>query len=167
MSTKPNTGDLTCVLSVCSRLIAQVDCITYILQGTTACIDIQLFSADGTPLDLSRFSNIQVLLFDDLDCTVANSLWPAVSGSSSPELKIMQYETTAGEIMKAGQLQVCLRTEDTGRPTGSIFAEIRLTEANTGEPDQVYGIKCIWVAVIQESKIWQHDHHEDRGLSAS
>jgi len=74
----PNSGDPTCVLSVCARIIAQVDCIVYILQGTTACIDIQLFDADGEPLNLDRLKEIQVLLFNELDCPLVNFWWPEV-----------------------------------------------------------------------------------------
>jgi len=153
----PSSGDPTCVLSQCARLIAQVDCVAYILQGTTACIDIQLFDGNGQPLDLRRFREIQVMLFDDLECTVANFWWPSVpTGCRGFEIEILQTEDTAGHIQNEGLIRVCLDTSCTGRSPGSIFAEIRLTEDPlvTGQPVQVYGIKCIWVAVIQESKIW-------------
>lgn len=35
------SGDPTCAVTICGRLIAQVDCIKYIMQGTSVCIDIQ------------------------------------------------------------------------------------------------------------------------------
>jgi len=159
----PQSGDPTCVLSQCARLIAQVDCVAYIMQGTTACIDIQLFSGDGQPLDLRKFSQIQALLFDELDCTVANYWWPQVpSGCRGFELEILQTEDTAGHIQDGGLIRLCLDSSCTGRSPGSIFAELRLTEDPlvTGQPAQVYGIKCIWVAVIQESKIWSSGCNE-------
>jgi hypothetical protein len=153
----PRTGDPTCVLSQCARLIAQVDCIVYILQGTTACIDIQLFNGDGQLLDLRRFSEIQVMLFDELDCTAANFWWPSVpTGCRGFVLEILQTEVTDGRILDEGLIRLCLDTTCTGRSPGAVYAELRLTENPlfSGQPAQVYGISCIWVAVIQESKIW-------------
>lgn len=163
----PQKGDPTCVLSQCARLIAQVDCIVYILQGTTACIDIQLFSGDGQPLDLRRFKEIQVMLFDELECTAANFWWPNVpTGCRGFEIEILQYEDTAGRIFNEGLIRLCLDSSCTGRSPGQLFAELRLTEdpAFTGQPTQIYGIKCIWVAVIQESKIWSHGCDEGCSL---
>jgi hypothetical protein len=136
------------------------------MQGITACIDIQLFSGDGQPLDLRRFSQIQALLFDELDCTVANYWWPQVpSGCRGFELEILQTEDTDGRIHDEGLIRLCLDSSCTGRSPGAVYAELRLTEDPlvTGQPVQVYGIKCIWVAVIQESKIW--DSGCDEGCS--
>lgn len=156
----PASGDPKCVLSVCARIIAQVDCIVYILQGTTACIDIQLFDADGLPLDLRRFREIQVLLFDDLECTVANFWWPSVpTGCRGFVIEILQHENTAGDIVNEGLIRICLDSTCTGISPGNIFAELRLVEDKgvTGAPaKEVFGIRCLQVAVIQESKIFNN-----------
>jgi hypothetical protein len=156
----PVSGDPKCVLSVCARIIAQVDCIVYILQGTTACIDIQLFGADGLPLDLRRFREIQVLLFDDLECTVANFWWPAVpTGCRGFVIEILQHENTAGDIVNEGLIRICLDSTCTGISPGNIFAELRLVEDKgvTGAPyEEMFGIRCLQVAVIQESKIFNN-----------
>lgn len=156
----PASGDPKCVLSVCARIIAQVDCIVYILQGTTACIDIQLFDADGLPLDLRRFKEIQALLFDELECTVANFWWPSVpTGCRGFEIEVLQYEDTAGDIINEGLIQICLDSTCTGISPGNIFAELRLVEDKsvTGAPaEEVFGIRCLQVAVIQESTIFNN-----------
>ena len=68
----PISGDPKCALTLCGRIIAQVDCVIIIMQGTNGCIDIQFFGKDGKPLDLTRFSEIQIMLYNEFDCTVAN-----------------------------------------------------------------------------------------------
>jgi len=45
----PASGDPKCALTLCGRIIAQVDCIKVIMQGTSACIDIQFFGKDSKP----------------------------------------------------------------------------------------------------------------------
>jgi hypothetical protein len=68
----------------------------------------------------------------------------------------LQTEVTDGRILDEGLIRLCLDTTCTGRSPGAVYAELRLTENPlfTDQPAQVYGISCIWVAVIQESKIW-------------
>ena len=70
-------------------IIAQVECIIIIMQGTTACIDIQFFNKEGKPLDLDRFDEIQILLFNELECAVANFCWPDFTPTGS--CKVFSY----------------------------------------------------------------------------
>jgi len=154
----PNSGDPKCAISMCARIIAQVDCIVVIFQGTTACIDIQLFNAEGLPLDLTNITELQVLLFNELDCPIANFWYPAVpTGCKGFEIEILQYEETDGTIVNEGLIRICLDSSCTGTSPGPVFAELKLTEATgtTGSPSQeIYGIGCMQVAVIKESKIY-------------
>ncbi len=68
----------------------------------------------------------------------------------------------------------CLTADCTKTSPGNIFAEILLTECaggSTGEPTgygptgafptgtaEVFGIPCLWVATIFESKIYKNGH---------
>ena len=58
----PISGDPKCALTLCGRIIAQVDCVIIIMQGTNGCIDLQFFGKDGLPLDLDNFTEIQSLI---------------------------------------------------------------------------------------------------------
>ena len=167
----PTPSDPQCSLTYCGRIIAQVDCIKYIMQGTTACIDIQLFGANDLPLNLNNFCDIQIQLTNELDCVVANFWWPAIpSGSKGFLIDILQFTDASGVIQNEGLIRICLSatcTKATG--PGAISAEILLTECagtNTGNPtgvgptgafpsgfEEVFGIPCLWVATILESKI--------------
>ena len=157
----PTPSDPQCSLTYCGRIIAQIDCIKYIMQGTTACIDIQLFGADDLPLNLDNFCDIQIQLTNELECVVANFWWPSIpSGSKGFLIDILQFTDTSGIIHNEGLIRICLSascTKATG--PGAISAEILLTECpggNTGDPTgsaEVFGIPCLWVAKILESKI--------------
>ena len=74
----PINGDPKCALTLCGKIIAQVDCIIVIMQGTDGCIDIQFFDKDGKLLDLSKYTEIQIMLYNEFDCTVANFWWPSI-----------------------------------------------------------------------------------------
>ncbi len=157
----PTPSDPQCSLTYCGRIIAQVDCVKYIMQGTTACIDIQLFGSDDLPLNLDTICDIQIQLTNELECVVANFWWPSIpSGSKGFLIDILQFTDTSGVIHNEGLIRICLSaacTKATG--PGAISAEILLTECpggNTGEPTgsaEVFGIPCLWVATILESKI--------------
>jgi len=167
----PTPSDPQCSLTYCGRIIAQVDCIKYIMQGTTACIDIQLFGSNDLPLNLDNICDIQIQLTNELECVVANFWWPSIpSGSKGYLIDILQFTDTSGVIHNEGLIRICLSaacTKATG--PGNISAEILLTECasgNTGDPtgvgptgefptgyQEVYGIPCLWVATILESKI--------------
>lgn len=164
----PTSGDPTCVLTICSRIIAQVDCIKYVMQGTSACIDIQFFESDGTPLNLDRFCDIQIQLTNEYDCVVVNFWHPTVlTGSRGFEIDILQYITTNGEIVNKGLLRICLSDVCTLTSPGAIFAEILLKEClltgeeqiltgvptPTGADGETFGVTCLQVAKIIESKI--------------
>ena len=152
----PIKGDLTCVLSTCLEIIAQVDCIVNVLQGTTACIDIQFFNKNGEALDLDRFSDIQILLFDELECGLANFWYPDIpTGEKGFLIEILQTVDTSGNYTNKGLVRICLTKECTSTSPGNIFAEIRLTE-NTTDGEEIYGITCIQVAKILESKIYKN-----------
>ena len=166
----PTPSDPQCSLTYCGRIIAQVDCIKYIMQGTTACIDIQLFGSDDLPLNLDNFCDIHIQLTNELECVVANFWWPDIpSGSKGFLIDILQYTDTSGVIHNEGLLRICLSAECTKVSPGNVLAEILLTECaggNTGDPTgvgptgalptgsvEVFGIPCLWVATILESKI--------------
>lgn len=163
----PTPSDPTCALTVCGSIIAQVDCIKYIMQGTSSCIDIQFFDANGTPLDLDRFCDIQIQLTNEFDCVVANFWYPDVpTGSRGFDIEILQYTTTGGHIVNKGLLRICLSTACTLTSPTAIFAEILLKECLltgeqeilTGVPTPIeygdsFGIPCLMIAKITESKI--------------
>jgi hypothetical protein len=164
----PTPGDPTCALTICGRIIAQVDCIKYIMQGTSACIDIQFFGADEKPLDLDQFCDIQIQLTNEFDCVVVNFWYPDVpTGSRGFDIDILQYTTTGGHIVNKGLLRICLTNSCTLTSPGAIFAEILLKECLltgeqqilTGVPTPTsgsgdsFGIPCLQVARIIESKI--------------
>ena len=164
----PTPSDPTCALTICGRIIAQVDCIKYIMQGTSACIDIQFFGADGQPLDLDNFCEMQIQLTNELECVIANFWYPSVpTGSKGFDIEILQYTTTGGHIVNKGLLRICLSTNCTLTSPGSVFAEIILKECLltgveqiiTGVPTppeangETFGIPCLQVANILNSKI--------------
>ena len=156
----PTPSDPQCALTYCGRIIAQVDCIKYIVQGTSACIDIQLFNANDQPLDLDTICDIHVQLTNELDCVIANFWYPDVpSGSKGFLIDILQFTDTSGVIHNEGLIRVCLPSTCTNTSPGNISAEILLTECggNTGTlptgSAEVFGIPCLWVATIVESKI--------------
>ena len=167
----PTPSDPQCALTFCGRIIAQVDCIKWIVQGTSACIDIQLFNANDKPLNLDTICDIHVQLTNELECVVANFWYPDVpSGSKGFLIDILQYTDTSGVIHNEGLIRICLPSDCTYVSPGNIMAEILLTECggNTGETgvtgvgptgtlptgsSEVYGIPCLWVATIVESKI--------------
>ncbi len=159
----PTPSDPTCALTICGSIIAQVDCIKYIMQGTSACIDIQFFSADEKPLDLDRFCDIQIQLTNELDCVVANFWYPDIPSSARGFLlNILQYTDTSGKIHNEGIIRICLTSICTKTSPGNIFTEILLTECanvNTGNPTgtaDVFGIPCLLIAKILESKIYKN-----------
>ena len=156
----PTANDPTCVLTICGSIIAQVNCIRYIMQGTGACIDIQFFNSDGTPLDLDRFSNIQIQLTDELGCVVANFWYPSVpAGSRGFSIKVLQYLTTDGHIADKGLLRICLPSKCTIISPSSVFAEIFLKEdlltgsSKSAAYGNSFGITCLQIAKITESRI--------------
>mgnify|MGYP001626733943 CR=1 FL=1 len=181
----PTPSDPQCSLTYCGRIIAQVDCIKYIMQGTTACIDIQLFGANELPLDLDNFCDIQIQLTNELECVVANFWYPDIpSGAKGFLIDILQFTDTSGVIHNEGLIRICLSaacTKATG--PGAISAEILLTECssgNTGDPTgvgptgafptgtaEVFGIPCLWVATILESKIAKNGSDSGCGNSGS
>ena len=182
----PTPSDPQCALTYCGRIAAQVDCIKYIMQGTTACIDIQLFGSDDKPLDLDDFCDIQIQLTNELECVIANFWWPDIpSGAKGLLIDILQYSDTDGKIYNKGLLRICLTANCTKVSPGNIFAEILLTEcadANTGETaitgvgptgafptgtEEIFGIPCLWVGTILESKIYKNGNDSGCGHSGS
>ena len=149
----PYKGDINCAVSVCLMIIAQVECVVIIMQGTTACIDIQFFNKEGKPLNLNRFDEIKILLFNELECAVANFCYPELLGSKCFPLEILQYTTTDGTIHNEGLIRICLTKECTALSLGALFAEILLTENETGGAADITGISCLKVAEIIPSRI--------------
>jgi len=149
----PYKGDINCTMSVCLMIIAQVECIVIIMQGTTACIDIQFFNKEGKPLNLDRFDEIKILLFNELECAVANFCYPELLGSKCFPLEILQYTTTDGKIHNEGLIRICLTKECTSLTLGALFAEILLYERETGGVEDITGISCLKVAEVVSSRI--------------
>ena len=153
----PISGDPKCALTLCGRIIAQVDCVTVIMQGTSACIDMQFFDKDGTVLDLTRFSEIQIMLYNEFDCTIANFWWPAVpTGCKGLLMTILQYTDAKGVIHNEGLVRVCLDPTCTKTSPSAIFAEILLTELTTAGTADTSGIPCLQVATIIPSRIYKN-----------
>ena len=153
----PASGDPKCALTLCGRIIAQVDCIKIIMQGTSACIDIQFFGIDSKPLDLSKFTEIQIMLYNEFDCTVANFWWPDVpTGCKGFPMTIMQYIDDRGRLHNEGLVRICLDTACTKISPTAIFAEILLTELTTAGTAETFGISCLQVAKIAPSKIYEN-----------
>jgi hypothetical protein len=151
----PRRGDPNCAISVCLAIFAQVECIIVIMQGTTACIDIQFFDKNGKPLDLSQYDEFRILLFDELECAIANFYYPDVpSGCKGFPIEILQYTTTDGKIHNEGLVRICLTKECTSlMSTGAIFAEMLLTYRDTAGTEEVQGISCLKVADVVPSRI--------------
>ena len=153
----PNTGDPKCALTLCGRIIAQVDCIIIIMQGTNGCIDLQFFDKDGKPLDLTKYSEIQIMLYNEFDCTVANFWWPSIpTGCKGLLMTILQYVNSKGQIVNKGKIRICLDPACTKTSPSAIFAEILLTELSTGGQVETSGIPCLQVAQITPSRIYQN-----------
>jgi len=166
-NTTPRLGDPSCVLSTCERLIAQVSCISQIMQGTTGCIDIQLFDVDGLPLDLETVSELRLMLFDEIECVVADFYYPSIpSGCKGFFIDFLQENDTEGNIIDEGLIRICLDKESTSVGPGGIFSEIVITlnehvtgsTGSTGDySEETIGIPCFKVANILPSKIYQND----------
>jgi len=111
---------------------------------------------------------MQVLLYNDLDCPVANFWWPSIpTGCKGFEIEILQHTITDGIIVDEGLIRVCLDSSCTGTSPGNIFAELRIVEdiGTTGESqEEIYGIGCLQVAVIKESKIFNSNCDDGCGI---
>ena len=153
----PASGDPKCALTLCGRIIAQVDCIKVIMQGTSACIDIQFFGKDSKPLDLARFTEIQIMLYNEFVCTVANFWYPDVpTGCKGFTMTILQYTDAKGRIHNEGLVRICLDSACTKISPTAISAEILLTELTTAGTAETFGISCLQVARIAPSKIYEN-----------
>ena len=153
----PASGDPKCALTLCGRIIAQVDCIIIIMQGTNGCIDLQFFGKDGKPLDLTRFTEIQIMLYNEYDCTIANFWWPEIpTGCKGLLMTILQYTDAKGVIHNKGKVRICLDAACTKTSPSSIFAEILLTELTTAGTAETSGIPCLQVARITRSRIYEN-----------
>lgn len=151
-----NTTNTICELSTCSQIGAQVNCVLVLLQGTNGFIDVQFIDSDGTALDLSNVTNIDILLFDEFGCSVADFKYPDTTGSEV--IQILQVNNTDGTFNNKGIVRLYISTQISSISPGNVFAEIRITEGGeTGQPDNIYGISCIWVMTIKESKIYQNE----------
>ena len=158
----PISGDPNCALTLCGRIIAQVECIMIIMQGTDACIDIQFFDKDGKPLDLTKYTEIQIMLYNEFDCTIANFWWPAIpTGCKGLIMTILQYTDAKHVIHNKGLVRICLDPVCTKTSPSAIFAEILLTELTTAGTSETSGIPCLQVANIIASRI--HENGCDDG----
>ena len=69
-------------------------------------------------------------------------------------IEILQYTTTDGTIHHKGLIRICLTKECTSViGPGALFAEILLTETETGGAEDITGISCLKVAEIIPSRI--------------
>lgn len=165
LSRSKNTN---CSVSYCERFIARIDCISQIMQGTTACVDIQLFGNDGYPLNLNLVSNIRLMLFDEIECTVGNFYHPTVpSGETGYSITILHETDTEGNTINNGKINICLNSEVTSIAPGSVFAEMIITfyenaTGNTGDYiEETVGIPCFKIVDILPSKIYQSKYNKE------
>ncbi len=151
----PKKGDPSCAISVCLAIFAQVECIIIIMQGTTACVEIQFFDKNGKPLNLDLYDEFRILLFDELECAIANFYYPEVpTGCKGFLVEVLQYTDTSGHIHNEGLVKLCLPKECTSLMSpGSIFAEMLLTYRDTSGNEEVQGISCLKVAEVIPSRI--------------
>ena len=153
----PISGDPKCALTLCGRIIAQVDCVKIIMQGTNGCIDLQFFGTDNKPLDLTKFTEIQIMLYNEFDCTIANFWWPSIpTGCKGLLMTILQYTDAKGVIHNKGMIRICLDPACTKTSPSGIFAEILLTELTTAGTVETSGIPCLQVAKIIPSRIYEN-----------
>ena len=146
-----------CALTLCGRIIAQVDCVKIIMQGTNGCIDLQFFGEDNKPLDLTKFTEIQIMLYNEFDCTIANFWWPSIpTGCKGLLMTILQYTDAKGVIHNKGMIRICLDPACTKTSPTGIFAEILLTELTTAGTAETSGIPCLQVAKIIPSRIYEN-----------
>ena len=143
-----------CVVSTCLTIQAYVDCVLKIAQGASACVDIQLANANGTPLDVNEWDRIDILLYDEYDCPIANYAWPtSETGCPAYLIDILQTENTDGIISNKGLIEICLSPVMTAQIQPSkIYAEIRLSRNDNPTKTTVIIIPCIWILTIVESK---------------
>ena len=157
----------SCSLSTCARIFAQVNCVLVLLQGTTGCINIQLFGANKLPLNNDDINSMQIMLFNEFDCVVANFFYPEVpQGCRGFVAESLQYTITDGTIVNEGLWQICLSSECTSTVPSSIFAELRIEmnpHFNEGFGD-IIGIPCLKVADIIPSKIYKNGCDDGCGL---
>lgn len=152
----PNKGNSSCVASLCNSILAYVDCTLVVLQGANGCIDIQFLNSDQTALDLGNVSNLEILLFNEFECTVGRYFYPSIpSGCTGEIIEILQETNSAGEIINEGLVRICLSSSDTQISPGTIYAEIMitLTTEETGG-SSIIGIPAIEVAEILKSRIY-------------
>ena len=157
----------SCTLSTCAKIFAQVNCVINLLQGTTGCIEIQLFDANKLPLNNDDISSMQIMLFNEFDCVVTNFFYPTIPvGCRGFIAESLQYEITGGTIVNEGLWQICLSSVCTSTLPSSIFAELRLemNPALTGGFGDIIGIRCLKVADIIPSKIYKNGCDDGCGL---
>jgi hypothetical protein len=150
---------VSCVLSTCAKIFAQVNCTLTLLQGTTGCIDIQLFGANRLPLNNDSIASMQIMLFNEYDCVVSNFFYPNVPlGCKGFIANSLQYEVTGSHLVNEGIWQICLSSECTSTVPSSIYAELRIemNPPQTGVPGDIIGIRCLKVADIIPSKIYKN-----------
>lgn len=148
---------VSCVLSTCARLFAQVNCTLTLLQGTSGCIDIQLFGADRLPLNNNNIDSMQIMLFNEYDCVVSNFFYPSVPpGCKGFVAESLQYEVTGGNSVNKGIWQICLTPECTSTVPSSIYAELKIEPSYMGGSSDIIGIRCLKVADIIPSKIYKN-----------
>jgi hypothetical protein len=151
------TPKVVCGISPCASIYAQVSCLLMLLQGTTGCIDIQLFDKDKLPLNSDDIQSMQIMLFNEFNCVIAEYYYPVI-----PELcqgyliESLQYVFN-GHIIDEGLFRICLTESVTSTIPSAIFAEIRLEmkPTYTGDIPDIVGIRCLQIANILPSKIYQ------------
>jgi hypothetical protein len=151
------TPKAVCGISPCASIYAQVSCLLMLLQGTTGCVDIQLFDKDKLPLNSDDIQSMQIMLFNEFNCVIAEYYYPVI-----PELcqgyliESLQYVFN-GHIINEGLFRICLSESVTSTIPSAIFAEIRLEmkPTYTGDIPDIVGIRCLQIANILPSKIYQ------------
>lgn len=137
----------------CPASTATIDCLIDIVQGSRAVIDIQLWAADATALDLSLLSAIQVFLMNEYNNVVGIFSNPELIGSDLDyELEILQTGT-GSSIQNKGLVRLVLPASLTETiPSGRLFAQISITYtpttgSATGDEDTTI-LGCLTVANV-------------------
>jgi hypothetical protein len=144
LAVKLNLFNVCNAISDCDNYGAQITCLLNISQGSTGCIEIQIYDKDLARADLSKFKVIQIVVTD-----VGNNV---VAIFSEPRL-IGSFVDAGLEIQTDGLIKCCFTAEMTSNSmTGRLTAEIKLVEdVLTGQDPEVFIIKCIQIGTIKPS----------------
>lgn len=142
-------------ISRCKQIIAAVECVEVIMQGSNSHIDIYLSDGDGNLLDLNDIGEIFILGYDDRKETSITFNYPDVT-SENPII-IMQETLSDGQFENKGLIRVELTESMTSDfMAGGLYFEIKLVGDGTVDLN-TYIISCLYVADIKVSMINRYE----------